>query len=73
MILIYKSGKVTKLDFNFDFPRFRLPVQLPMTVQWVEEDEVVTICPPDFAYLEFEYVATVDDEPIYKEMKNDKV
>jgi len=73
MILIYKHGEVEKLDMNFDFPRFRLPVQEPCQVNWVKEDEWVTVSPPRFKYIEFEYVATVDDEPIYKEMKHDKV
>jgi hypothetical protein len=73
MILIHSGGKVDKLDIDFDFTRFRLPVQMPCELNWIKESEVVTVCPPSFKYIEFEYVATVDDEPIYKEVKHDKI
>jgi len=67
MILIYKDGNVEKKDLDIHCPRFRLPVQMPGMVKWVEENEMATISVPQFKYLEFQYVTTVDDEPVYKE------
>jgi hypothetical protein len=72
MILIYKNGIVKKVDVEIDCPRFRLPVQTPAECTWVKEGDMVYIDRPVFKYLEFEYVTTVDDDRIFKEVMYDE-
>lgn len=68
MILLHKGGHVDMLKGNFDHPIFRLPVRVPCEVRFIEEDDIVTMCEPEFFYKEFRYVTTIDDETVYKEV-----
>ena len=69
MICMYKSGKVVTYDTEVEYPRFRIPVMKPMKCEWIKSDGAMPFMKePTFHHLEFQYITTVDDHRIYKEV-----
>ena len=67
MILLFADGKVQTFDTNVDVPRFRLPALAPQEAKWSEHHELMYFNEPEFTYLDFRYITTVDDHRVYKE------